>query len=171
MCGRYCAPDGAVIRPGDTSLVRTALGNEPMRWGIPLQNRRLIINARCETAASKPLFRHAMQSGRAIIEASAFFEWDDSKRCHTFTAQDRQTIYLAALFIPASDGSRRFSVLTQPAQGKAQTVHPRMPCFLPSAEYRHLWLHSDALAPALLRETQPLHIEFLPQDTASSSHC
>lgn len=159
MCGRYRTPDEKEIRPGDSALVYTAMGAEEMHWGIPLANKKLIINARCETAADKPLFRQAMKEGRAVIEASAFFEWDEHKRCHSFTAMQQQKIYLAALCTLAQDGQKRFTILTQPAQGEAQKVHPRMPCFLPSEEYRHLWLHSEELAKDLLCETQPLCIE------------
>ena len=169
MCGRYRAPDEKEIRPGDCALVYTAAGAEEMRWGIPLANKKLIINARCETAADKPLFRQALKEGRAVIEASAFFEWDDRKRCHAFTAVERQKIYLAALYTLSQDGQKQFTILTQPAQGEAQRVHPRMPCFLPSDEYRHLWLHNDELAPALLQETQPLRIERVLRDVEQTS--
>ena len=169
MCGRYRAPDGNEIRPGDCAPVYTAKGAEEMRWGIPLANKKLIINARCETAADKPLFRQAMKDGRAVIEASAFYEWDDRKRCHAFTATNQQKICLAALYTLSPSGQRLFTILTQPAQNEAQRVHPRMPCFLPNDEYRYLWLHSDTLAPALLRETQPLRIERVLRDIEQTS--
>lgn len=169
MCGRYRAPDEKEIRPGDNALVYTANGAEEMRWGIPLANKKLIINSRSETAMEKPLFRQSMKNGRAVIEASAFFEWDDRKRCHAFTSQDQRKIYLAALYSVAQDGQKQFTILTQPAKGDAQKVHPRMPCFLPSDEYRHLWLHNDDLAPSLLQEIQPLRIERILRDIEQTS--
>lgn len=158
MCGRYCAADDKEIRPGDAALVHTARGAEEMRFGIACRQNRLIINARSETASDKPLFREAMRSRRAVIEASSFFEWDALKRCHRFTAPDRQKIYLAALYLLSQSGQKHFVILTQSAQGNAQRIHHRTPCFLPSEEYRYLWLHHDDLAPALLREPQALHI-------------
>jgi len=159
MCGRYCTPDEKEIRPGDETTVYTLQGAEKMRWGIPLSSSRLVINARSESAQDKPLFRQAMLKGRCIIEAASFFEWDDRKRCHAFSSPGRNTLHLAALYTLADDGQKRFTVLTQQAAGEAQKVHPRMPCFLPTPEYRDLWLQSATLAPELLQEKPPLTIE------------
>ncbi len=169
MCGRYQTPDEKEIRPGDTALVYTAQGTEHMYWGISSIDKKLIINARSETAAEKPLFRQAMKTGRAYIEASAFFEWDGHKRCHAFTTPDQAKIYLAALYIQVQDGQKRFAILTQPAQENAKSIHPRMPCFLPSEEYRHLWLYNNELAPALLNELQPLQIERIQREAEQIS--
>lgn len=164
MCGRYVAPDEKEIRPGDEATVYTARGAERMRWGIPLNTKRLVINARSETAMDKPMFRHAMLSGRCIIEAASFFEWDEHKRCHAFSSPERDKLYLAALYTLAGNGEKRFTVLTQEASGDAQKVHPRMPCFLPTPEYRELWLQNDELAPALLQEKTPLIITRIQKD-------
>lgn len=164
MCGRYRAPDEAEIRPGDEALVYTQQGAEKMRWGIPLSNKRLVINARSETAMDKPMFRQSMLQGRCIIEAASFFEWDERKRCHAFSSPERDKLYLAALYTLAADGQKQFTILTQEATGDAKTIHPRMPCFLPNAEYRHLWLHSADLAPALLQEKVPLTIVQIPRE-------
>ncbi len=169
MCGRYCTPDEKEIRPGDLSTVYTKHGEEIMRWGVPLSTKRLVINARSETAMDKPMFRQAMLSGRCIIEAASFFEWDESKRCHAFSSPAREKLYLAALYTLADDGQKRFAVLTQEAAGDAQKVHPRMPCFLPTPEYRKLWLQNDELAPALLQEKTPLIIERIHKEAEQLS--
>lgn len=168
MCGRYCTPDEMEIRPGDEATVYTLQGAEKMRWGIPLSNR-LVINARSESAADKPMFRQSMLQGRCMIEAAAFFEWDERKRCHAFTSPGGDKLYLAALYTLAEDGQKRFTVLTQEAAGDAQKVHPRMPCFLPTPEYRDLWLRSDALAPSLLQEKLPLTIQRVLKDAEQTS--
>lgn len=60
------------ITPGEQILV---FGPEPVRlhWGLkPSWAKRLLINARAETIAAKPTFRHAM---RCLIPASGFYEW------------------------------------------------------------------------------------------------
>ena len=164
MCGRYCTPDEIEIRPGDEATVYTAQGAEKMCWGVPLNTKRLVINARSETAMDKPMFRQAMRKGRCIIEAASFFEWDEHKHCHAFSSPERDKLYLAALYMFADDGQKRFTVLTQEAVGDAQKVHPRMPCFLPTPEYRALWLQNDELAPALLQEKTPLIVTRIQKD-------
>lgn len=52
-----------------------------MRWGLipswatdPAIGARTI-NARCETAASKPSFREPLQKRRCLIPAGGFYEW------------------------------------------------------------------------------------------------
>lgn len=169
MCGRYCSPDEKEIRPGDEATVYTLQGAEKMRWGIPLAAGRLVINARSESAQDKPMFRQAMLKGRCIIEAASFFEWDAHKRCHAYSSPQREKLYLAALYTLADDGQKRFTVLTQEAVDEAKKVHPRTPCFLPTPEYRNLWLQSDTLAPDLLQEKLPLTIERIQKDTEQMS--
>jgi putative SOS response-associated peptidase YedK len=50
-----------------------------MRWGIVPAWKHgsapLLINARSETAATKPMFRKALQSRRCLIPANGFYEW------------------------------------------------------------------------------------------------
>lgn len=65
------------VYPGDYAAV-IALNRKSersafvMRWGYHV-NRRLIINARSETAAEKPLFQQSMRERRCLIPASAYF--------------------------------------------------------------------------------------------------
>ena len=47
-----------------------------MRWGYAFPNGRPIINARCETAAQKPMFKDGMRQRRCVIPASHYFEWE-----------------------------------------------------------------------------------------------
>jgi len=162
MCGRYQTPDedGVEVRPGDETIVETAQGKKRLHWGVKLQkSSRLIINARSETAQTKPLFRTAMQQGRCIVAASRFFEWDAKKRCHAFTSGQNETLYMAGLYLKTNDGKESLVILTQAARNGCEKVHSRMPCLLPSAEYRYLWLHDNALSPELLCMDAPLTIQ------------
>ena len=154
MCGRYCTPDEIEIRPGDEATVYTLQGAEKMRWGIPLSNR-LVINARSESAADKPLFRQSMLQGRCMIEAAAFFEWDERKRCHAFTAPGSEKLYLAALYTLAEDGQKRFTVLTQEAIGDAQRCIRACPAFCPRPNTAICGCAATRWLPRFCRKSSP----------------
>ena len=55
-----------------------------MKWGYQLPGT-LVINARAETAAEKPLFRDSVRSRRCLIPSTGFYEWDGQKRKYLFT--------------------------------------------------------------------------------------
>lgn len=164
MCGRYKVPgEDTEIRPGDEAFVITLLGERRIRWGVKMQDSgRLLINSRSETAHQKPMFQHAMRQGRCIAAASSFFEWDNQKRCHAFASPQGDTLYMAALYMKTDDGTERFTILTREARNGCEKVHPRMPCLLPSEEYRYLWLHDDGLASQLLNADVPLEMKRIP---------
>ena len=78
------------IHPQDFAPVLVAHGRTlrafPMRWGM--QNPRsgtLVINARKETAAQKPMFSESLRSRRCILPATKFYEWDAAKQLVTFS--------------------------------------------------------------------------------------
>ena len=107
MCGRYYIPeeDSAAelqqiidqldrkghrvktgeIFPSDTVPVIANTKNlQPspfaMPWGFTLPDGKLIINARSESAAEKPMFRDGMLQRRCLIPASHYFEWEKRGR-------------------------------------------------------------------------------------------
>ena len=55
-----------------------------MKWGYQLPGT-LVINARAETVAEKPLFRDSVRSRRCLIPSTGFYEWDGQKRKYLFT--------------------------------------------------------------------------------------
>ena len=111
----------------------------PARWGFPGFDGRLLINARSETAAEKPTFRHLWRGSRAVAPADAYYEWDSTRQRFTFAAGDGKVLFLAGL-VEESGPEKRFVILTVPAYGAGTAVHPRMPLMIPGNSLSD-WLH------------------------------
>jgi putative SOS response-associated peptidase YedK len=102
----------------------------------PAGARSLLINARVETAASRPTFREAWRNRRAAVPADGFFEWEgpsSARRPTWFHLPGRAPMLLAALLGEAPGGGTGFAVLTCPARAPVQALHDRMPVLLPPA--------------------------------------
>ncbi len=141
---------GRNIRPSDKAQVLVS-GNVPMplSFGLRLSDGRLILNARSETALEKPLFREAMNSGRIIIPADCFHEWDRHKMKHTFALPHGQTMFFAGLREKES-----FVILTTAANSSVLPVHGRMPLILEELLAQR-WLSQDAACRELLGHVPP----------------
>ena len=137
----------------------------PMRWGFTLPasggmagSGRLIINARSETAADRPLFRDAWHSRRCIVPASGYFEWahytDENGRRRTgakYRIQASGQLYtcLCGLY-RIEDGLPVFVILTRAPSKELAAIHDRMPLILP-AEAADAWLYPGSDPDALLQ--------------------
>ena len=155
MCGRYqvMTEDGTLrdVFPSEAMEVLTVQGVQEMRWGFTVPGvKRLLINARSESAEDKLTFQGLMRTQRCLIPADGFYEWDTQKQPHTYRERQGHKMYFAGLYRQEGDGNLHFVILPRAANPLIAAVHPRMPCLLGSEEYRDLWLHSDALAPMLL---------------------
>jgi putative SOS response-associated peptidase YedK len=134
-----------------------------VQWGYPkFQGSGLVINARSETASEKPMFRQAVQSGRILIPANAFFEWQHEAASKKGTKMklnlvDEPTFYMAGLVRffnePGPAGLRllRFVILTTAANRSVLPIHDRMPLIVPRQALRS-WLENEADATRLLSE-------------------
>ncbi len=128
-----------------------------LRWGFPMeqgQKKRLVFNARCESAAEKPFFRDGIRHRRIAVPAAAFYEWDKSKTKYTFQRQEQKALYMAGCCRHYSDGEH-FIILTTDANSSMQPVHNRMPLLLEETEVRDWILNSDR-TDSLLRKIPPL---------------
>ena len=89
------------IRPANHAPVLTETGGEItprlMKWGYQLPGT-LVINARAETAAEKPLFRDSVRMRRCLIPSTGFYEWDSRKRKYLFTLPEEDALYMAGLY-------------------------------------------------------------------------
>jgi len=123
-----------------------------MDWGIPLSSGKLLINARAETAAEKPMFRDALASRRAALPVSGFYEWthDGARQKFRFHLPDSSLLYLAVLF----DSHDRFVILTEAANSSMIDVHGRMPVILPPRTLRG-WLSNPAKSREILSFGDP----------------
>ena len=157
------------ICPGDSAAVlapnrdrRTALF--VMRWGFRL-DKRIVFNARSETAAGKAMFRDSMRARRCVIPSAAFFEWDHRLKKPAkfrFWPNDGAVTYLAGLYRFEPDAPLPvFTVLTRQAQGYIADLHDRMPVILRSEQIGP-WLDQDA-DPRLITDAVPPVLTYRPE--------
>lgn len=145
-----------------------------LRWGlVPSWSKDLaignqLINARCETLATKPAFRHAFRRRRCLVVADGFYEWQrQGKRKQPFyiTASDGAPLAFAGLWErwepPASPTTvtdpselgtvESSTIITTAANERLRTLHDRMPIILPRAAWP-TWLDPAVDDTAVLRE-------------------
>ncbi len=126
-------------------------------WGQGRAGFRPLINARSETAPSKPTFRAAFRYRRCLIPASGFYEWQQSgsgrKQPWYFHAANGEPLALAGLWESWQDESgglhTSFAILTTRANPDVAPVHGRMPVILPPVAWEN-WLQTGATPTAQL---------------------
>jgi putative SOS response-associated peptidase YedK len=145
--------------PTQPLLVIRRSGEHPVLgvglWGLQAPpGRPPLINARAETAATRPPFKDAFARRRCLIPTDGFFEWKKSRTGRQplwFHRRDGQLLLLAGLYddLPRPEGAARtkFAVLTCPANRPVGAVHDRMPVVLQPTEAA-AWL--TAPSPQLL---------------------
>ena len=124
-----------------------------MKWGYTLPDGRILINARSETAARKPLFSQSINCRRCLIPASRYFEWDKRARetvKYTVGCTGAPRFYLAGLYRLEED-QPVFTILTRSPADSIAFLHDRMPVILPPSLAAD-WLSPDCPAEALLSQ-------------------
>lgn len=131
------------------------------RWGLipswvkdPAKLNRPI-NAKAETAAIKPMFRHALRKSRILVPADAFYEWKSlagAKQPYLIRMRDQAPFGMAGLLehwqSPEGDVQTYAILTTEPNPLMAQ-IHDRMPAIIRPEDYAS-WLDPDVTdAPAL----------------------
>ena len=124
-----------------------------MFWGITGANKKLIINARAESAQEKALFSDSIKNRRCILPAAGFYEWSADKTKFVFKRTDARPIYLAG-FYDLSESRDSFVILTTAANSSMMPVHDRMPVMIDKVNVRD-YLMDPSAAAQLLKEPMP----------------
>ncbi len=150
-----------VIRRSGSGLTWKA---STVRWGLipswasdPAVGARAI-NARSETAASKPSFREPLQNRRCLIPADGFYEWqraEKMKQPFCFEVGDGALFAFAGLWdrwrSPDGGVLETCAILTTTANELLTGIHDRMPVIIEARHYDR-WLDPTVLdAPSLLK--------------------
>jgi putative SOS response-associated peptidase YedK len=149
---------------GTVDASRTERSVRVMRWGLvpswskdPTSGVKMI-NARAETAATKPAYRKAMAARRCLIPADGWYEWQQAqlgpylakaptRQPYFITGTDGASLAMAGLWEfwrPAGGGEPLITVavLTTDAVGPLAQIHHRMPRLVPASDWAD-WLNPD----------------------------
>jgi putative SOS response-associated peptidase YedK len=134
-----------------------------VRWGlIPAWAKEpgampLLINARAETAATKPAFRAALRRRRCLVPADGFYEWQTQgkqKQPYHMRRRDGQPFALAGLW-ERWEGPEgcidSCALLTTTANELMSPIHDRMPVILDPHQF-DLWLDPGVQDVELLQD-------------------
>lgn len=143
-----------VILDAEPRKVRPAL------WGIPARSpgrqRRMLINARAETASRLPTFRHALRRRRCAVIADGFYEWQATglgKRPYRIVLEAAEPFAFAGIW-QVCRGEPAYVILTTVANALMRPIHDRMPVILGRQELG-AWLDRDRPGDDLLQALRP----------------
>ena len=148
------------VRPADIApvLARSRERHNlvvPMKWGF--SGKSLVINARSETAAVRPMFRGLWETRRCVIPASCYFEWEhpaspDGRRKtgtkYRLQEKDAPLTWLCGLY-RMEEGIPCFVVLTRAPGENIRFIHDRMPLILPESAVEE-WIRPETRPEDLL---------------------
>jgi putative SOS response-associated peptidase YedK len=182
MCGRYWIDDGreSVELRGIIEAVNRRVSVEPvktsgeifpadivpviannknmaptafaMQWGYTLSDGRRVINARSETAETRPMFADGMRQRRCAVPATNYFEWERAGKTKTKYAirpTGGALFYMAGIYRIES-GRPVFSILTREPADSIAFIHDRMPVILPHDLVRD-WTNPNFRAGEILK--------------------
>lgn len=139
MVPRYnIAPSGVIpIIRKMGSLEFVHWGLKP-KWMTTLPVKEGFMNARMETANTKPAFKSAFRKRRCLIVADGYYEWKPVgrvKQPYYICQKNREVFVMAGLW-----EEETCALLTTPAEGFLASIHERMPVILGEEDYA-LWLN------------------------------
>lgn len=121
------------------------------------------INARSETAATKPVFRVSFRSRRCLIVADGFYEWqarDGKKQPYYIKLKSGEPFGMGGLWDrwdKQGDARETCTILTCDANEPMRVIHDRMPVVIPPESFE-IWLDPAVNdAERLSRLLRPFH--------------
>ena len=127
----------------ELSLVRWGLIPS---WAKDMSGAAMMINARSETAVTKPAFRDSLTSRRCLIPADGFYEWQrwgKVKQPFCFEVNDGGLFAFAGIWDrwkdPGGQWLKSCAILTTTPNAVTSAIHDRMPVILDPDSY-DLWL-------------------------------
>jgi putative SOS response-associated peptidase YedK len=121
------------------------------KWGFPnFKNSGVIINARAETLAEKPMFRRSFALRRCLVPANGYYEWltheDKTKTRYRINVKEKSLFYMAGLYDIFTDKSGKpyaaITIITTEANSDISFIHNRMPLILQYKDIK-IWLNTD----------------------------
>lgn len=125
-------------------------------WGFPrFDAKGVIINARSETADSRPMFKKSLHMRRCVIPSTGFYEWTQHgpKIKYRFNLPNHDVLYMAGIY-NEFNGENKFVILTTGANDSIADVHDRMPVVLPKTLTEE-WLTSEEFALNYIQASMP----------------
>lgn len=139
---------------GDSHLIAL-----PMFWGFPgFKGSRVLINARQETVAEKPIFCEAFAERRCVVPTTGFIEWSHDEKGRAlkkfrFNTPETPLLFLAGIYTFVGQ-ELRFVILTTGANPSMAPIHNRQPVIIPSGMIRP-WINDPAAADELRQSPGP----------------
>lgn len=143
------------------------------RWGlIPFWAKDMkigakMINARIETIAEKPAFRHAFEKRRCLVPFDGYYEWmktPEGKIPYRIRVTNTDIFSVAGLYEywRAPDGKiiNSFTIITKEADPRIAHLHDRMPLIL-LPEQEKLWIDTHVPTKDVMHHLQPVPGDYI----------
>lgn len=156
-----------INQEGEKQLIACTWGLIPS-WAKNPSIGHKTINARAETVAEKPMFKHAFKKHRCLIIADGFYEWEkiEKKKVPFFIRlKTGRPFGLGGLYShwtsPEGKSICTCTIITTTANELIASIHDRMPVIIPKNS-EDLWLDPEEQDPeALFGPLKPYPAELM----------
>jgi len=154
-----------LMRDGEAVAERLRWGLVPA-WAKDTKIGYRTINARVETAATKPAFRTAWKTRRCLVIATGYYEWrtEDGVKQPYWIHPTSGLMLFAGLWEHntrvAAEPLDSFTILTRDAEGDITALHERMPLSLESSVLAEWLSGSVDTAGAITAAAPPMEVAF-----------